>query len=395
MKVLVIDTGIGAGHALDLHNAGLAVDYYIPWFSTLPDESPHLLLSGIVSKVLFPEEDYDVVVVADVGYHSFSLPGYVIGYSPDFSKLEVDRILAKHVFQDLEIPVAEYVALTNWEEQQNELSSLSSRFPELVVKTNWRGNFETKILTNREALVYLSSIKEMICEANPILVERKIDGKEIGFDLLVTDKGLSDRIFYGYASHAHAVRAYSLGLTPLWIRKHLEALGELAYASGFRGMFSAEFIVDRTTLTPYILEVAARFPYMTSLIYTYNYGFYDIIRAVTEGFHLVDTGKWMAGIPVFSRDRFGEVVIDKLDNYMFPMGSYQFVASQIYKIGNEYRVVEWPIQRIGAVYGSGSDLKVLLESMVSEVLKKELPFEIGVEEILDAQNFFAPHFEEV
>lgn len=386
MRILVIDTGVGAGHALDLVDSQVTVDYYIPWFSAFPDEKSHLLLSGLANRPLFPGDNYDVVVVADVGYHSFQMPACpVVGYSVDLYRLEVDRVLAKQVFSELGIPTADYVVLSD-DRSSEDLMRLASEHSELVIKTNWRGNFETKILDSGKALAYIESMKNQICMANPVTVEAKIEGVEIGFDLLVSEQGMLDRCFYGYASYAHCVRAAEISLLPSWIRGYLQALGGLAHASGFRGMFSAEFMVSEDGV--YILEVAARFPYITSLIYSYYYGFYDILRAIVDGFQLPDLDRWMVGIPVFSRDRFGEVVFDEVQDYKMSTGKYQLILSQIYRLGDRYKILEWPTQRVGVVYGSDSNLKELLEDMVSEIYERGLVAEIGVKDILEAEGFF-------
>jgi hypothetical protein len=136
------------------------------------------------------------------------------------------------------------------------------------------------------------------------------------------------------------------------------------------------------------MEVAARFPYITSLIYTYNYGFYNILRAITGDYVLPDLGDWLVGIPVFRTDQWGDVALDELDNYVIQAGKYQVVLSQIYKIGNKYKVMEWPLKWVGATYGSHADLKILLEDMTSQLLSSNIPFEIEPNKLLEASEFF-------
>jgi hypothetical protein len=377
MRILAIDTGVGAGHVLDLIHSGINVDYYIPWFAASPDEKPHLLLSGIANKVIYPEEDYDLVVVLDVGYHSFGMP-YAINYSPLFSKLEVDRVLAKSVFKDLGIPVPDYKVISTENDTLPE-------YPELVLKTNWRGSFETKVMKREEAERFLRNIS--VVPANPIIAEQKIDGYEIGFDLIVSEDGAIKNCFYGFVYKATVLKACNIENIPYGIGIYLKALAQLAYESGFRGMFSAEFIVSREG-QPYIMEVAARFPYITSLIYTYNYGFYNILRAVTGDYVLPDLGDWLVGIPVFRTDQWGDVVLDELDNHVIQVGKYQVVLSQVYKIGNKYKVMEWPLRWVGVTYGSHTDLKILLEDMTSQLLGSNIPFEIEPNKLLEANEFF-------
>lgn len=389
MRILLIDTGVGSYHALDLASEPtVEVDYYIPWFTTFPGSESHLLLNGLVNKVLNPSQGYDVKVVLDVGYYG-GKDFDAINYSDTLSTVEVDRIFAKEVFDGLSIPVANYVTITS----PSEISKLEE-LPtnQVVVKSNWRGGFETKVVTKDQAYQLLRSSEQKITPNTPVLVEEKIEGKEIGFDLVVTTTGLSEQLFYGYAAHSHVSKLTTLDRLPVVFRMLLEKLGEFAYQLGYVGMFSAEFIVDKD-FNPYLMEIAARFPYITSYLYSYNFSFLNLIKAFTEGFRFTDIG-WMIGIPVFARDRFGEKVFDQITDYRLDLESYQVVFNQVYKNEDLYYILEWPSERVGVMYGCGSDLETTTTKMVEVALNNSLPFEIDVEEILESYNFFKVVMEE-
>jgi len=309
-KFLVIDTGIGLDHALQLGKDS-TVYYYTNWQTPYPTIEASILGYGFdeIQKIedygkILLEKSIDAIIFTDVGFGSladyFRAQGYSVwGTSELAEKLEQDRIFMINTFKELGIGVPATYICKGIKELLKFLSNNEGKT--YFIKINkFRGNVETFSVNSasQAELLLMQSDMGKILEIADFVVQEPCPGVEIGIDAFFNGKEFIKPYFVTLEKHATVGKWEEKSFwDDLWLNKIKDWLAE----TGYRGNISLEAFYDNGKI--YALDTTCRFPYPNSCLFPRTIkNWSDAVLEISKGNYpkLEITSSYSAEIPIFS-----------------------------------------------------------------------------------------------
>jgi hypothetical protein len=178
----------------------------------------------------------------------------------------------------------------------------------VVMKTDWRGDFETTVCdTAEKALEILNKYGDSASPANPIYIQERVEGPELGFDIFLWEKE-EHSVWWGFESvYGQAITPLDRGYAPdLVLEAYEKVMTIVGKMPPYWGWVSINFIMSDKG--PVFLEFVTRPGYIVSYLHTWAHTHgatspYDPFEIDSKYF-----GRWLVGASVFEKDLWGEVV---------------------------------------------------------------------------------------
>jgi biotin carboxylase len=292
MKFLVIDIGMGWEHARRLAEG--KHDVFLTIASNL-SPTPRFINTAVgygfegITKTDFGNhfDDVDCIVFTDIGF------GYLVDYlrnqgkvvfgtGSEGEKLEVDRIFAKKVYDELGIKYPETYIFHGLDALADFFETHEGKW---VLKVNtFRGDIETQIIEEvEEADAVITGLMHKFgiygTEDFKFIVEKCIDGVMVGVDTFFDGNSYVRPFHFGLEVGVDAIGRFQdttiMDDLMMKLAKHLKKIN-------YRGAISVEAMYDGKEC--YAIDICARFPYPLSMIYCeFIENYPDVILGVAKG----------------------------------------------------------------------------------------------------------------
>jgi hypothetical protein len=302
MKFLVLDSG---GLCVDMARAigadGNEVFYYCPWQNGFPKFQDGAVGFGIpeIKKVLdyAPYLDQvDVIFIPDTGLgplgHYLREKGYAVFSAGLGETLEADRARSVEIMNSLGIETPETHTVRGVKEAKAffkkafSVTETNQSAPgKYFVKLNiWRGTQDSFPVENLQLAEYMLGGLESkfgpFAQSLELIIQKKVEGIECGFDALVVNGRFLKPLMIGFES-SNSYVGYMSEDASIWT-EDLKKFETYLETVNYRGFFSVEAFFDGKT-NRYV-DITARTPLPLGLLYpTFSPNFPGLIHDIAQG----------------------------------------------------------------------------------------------------------------
>ena len=284
--------GHGVEHAARLARDFGTVEYYTPWQKMGPTLDERSIGDGVegvtrIQQFLHEVDSVDLFYFVDAGAGDMAQMlrdnGHRVFGAGDAERLEFDRMHMRKIQSELGLPTQHTVKIKGCRKLQEYLAKHKNRVVKLDVV---RGDMESFV--SDDLFRVDQQIHKMKFDFGPFkddfefIVEEKIDGAEIGFDVFFTGTDFLLPYLWGLEHEYAYLGRYEWELPPI-LRPSMSALRGVLAAYDYRGAVSVELRCPSASKA-YLIDMTCRFPYPLSLIYTESIKNYsEVIWKVAGG----------------------------------------------------------------------------------------------------------------
>ena len=298
MKILVIDTGglaVGMTHLLAQQSND--VYYYSPWHAPYPKfEVNGGVGVGIPNVTKVSDwgsvvDDCDVVFFPDIGMgelqNYLKSKGHLVCGASLGEVLEQDRVKSIKILDSLNILHPESYVVYGFDEAIDWIASASDLSEtnqvatgEYFVKFNvWRGSIDSfPIQSKKAAIQMLSNAKPKFgtyADKLPIIIQKKVDGIECGFDAWFNGNDFLSPCLWGFEYGASYLgKVTEIEDMPQQYQNFMNKIAPYLAEVGYQGSFSTEGILANDG-NFYLIDACCRMPVPLGMIFPYfidNFG---------------------------------------------------------------------------------------------------------------------------
>lgn len=268
--VTVIDNGLFVDIALRIAPHFKKVFYTSPWASAFPSSSKNLPGAGFdeIERVKWKNkaiEKSDLLIYPDVYYgdeqETWARRGMPVWGSRMGELLELDRVGAKHLLEELGEPVGPYEVITGMDDLRKYLKEHGDVW---VKQSLNRGDFETFYCEDYDLIEprlgeieHKLGAKKSIVE---VIVEQSIDpALELGYDGFTIDGKWPARSFFGLENKDKGFigKVVEWDDFPQVMKRSNEALSAYFHKHQYRGFYSSELRITDPE-TAYLIDPCCR-----------------------------------------------------------------------------------------------------------------------------------------
>jgi len=278
MKILIFDTGFATEHAKRLERDGHQVRFFTFWagegFPKFKAYAPGL---GLVEKPLYFFENInwaDIIMIPDIGIGDLAemlkKMGKPVWGAGKAEILEIHRAESLKIMDKLGIVYPFSKVCNGFKELRDYLETAKDKYVKFDV---FRGDVETFWLSemNEKARLKLDELElgfGPFADDQKFVVQDRLEGVEVGFDLIFDGSDFSRPYLYGYEAKGTGcyIGRYAQEL-PEPIRNVAEKIIPFLKENDYRGAISNEGIVGEDKIMK-VIDWCTRFPYPLSAIYT-------------------------------------------------------------------------------------------------------------------------------